>query len=160
VQTPRRRREQTGRKSNEPVVKVWTRNLQDVMECPLSRVRRVVRIGLRQEGRGASLSVALLDDAQMTELNKRFLGRDGATDVLAFPYGADDAVTGEILVNAELAARRACEHPHDAEGELMLYVVHGLLHLLGYDDHGEEATRVMRRREQEVLREAGYEVGV
>ncbi len=157
---PRSRAERTSRGRDGPAVKVWTRSLQDVVECPLSRVRRVVRIGLRQEGRGASLSVALLDDAQMTELNKRFLGRDRATDVLAFPYDADDAVTGEILVNAELAARRTGGDPCDVEGELMLYVVHGLLHLLGYDDHGEEDRRVMRRREQEVLREAGYEVSI
>ncbi len=132
---------------------------QAAIECPPEEIRRVVRIGLRMEGRTADLSIAVVDDEGIRRLNRRFLGRAGITDVLAFPYGsAGEKLEGEIVVNAELAARRAADMPHGPREDLMLYVVHGLLHLLGYDDHDEEDRRRMRRREQDVLTAAGYTV--
>jgi probable rRNA maturation factor len=95
----------------------------------------------------------------MAALHQRFLGRRKVTDVLAFPYEATSAlVSGEIVVNAELAVREAARRPHSAQDEVLLYVVHGLLHLLGYDDHKAADRRRMREREQAVLKAAGYEV--
>ena len=81
------------------------------------------------------------------------------TDVLSFAYSDEgEPLAGEIIVNAELAARQAAGRPHSAQDELMLYLVHGLLHLLGYDDHTEEDVGRMRRREHEVLAAAGRAV--
>lgn len=129
---------------------------QDVLKCPPQAVRRVLSEALRLEGRDAELSVALVGDGEMMELNSRYLGRAETTDVLAFPYGEDgDHIAGEIVVNAELAAREAAGRSHSAQDELMLYLVHGLLHLLGYDDHDPQATRRMRAREQAALKAAG-----
>ncbi|MGD2176069.1 MAG: rRNA maturation RNase YbeY [Candidatus Brocadiaceae bacterium] len=129
---------------------------QKAIDCEPAEIRRVVRTALRQEGRDAELSVALVGDELMTRLNRRFLGRDAVTDVLAFPYGSrDDCIEGEIIVNAELALRQSADRPHEAKDELMLYLVHGLLHLLGYDDHDPEQIRRMRDREQQVLSAAG-----
>lgn len=132
---------------------------QDALEVDPEEVRRVLLRALDLQKREATLSVVLTDDAEMRELNCRFTGRDSATDVLAFGYEVDaESVEGEIIVNAELAARRAESHPHSAQGELMLYLVHGLLHLAGYDDHEEGETRRMREEEQRVLDAAGYSV--
>ena len=100
--------------------------------------------------------MALVGDAEMAVLNERFLGSDAVTDVLAFPYESEGKfINGEIVANAELAVRESAARPHGAADELMLYVVHGLLHLLGYDDDSPEATQRMRRREQDILRAAG-----
>jgi probable rRNA maturation factor len=134
-------------------------NRQRSVQCPPKVVRKVLREALKLEGRDAELSVALVGDAEMTDLNRRFLGRDKVTDVLAFPYeDRGDAVVGEIVANAELAAREAAQRAHSAQDELMLYVVHGLLHLLGYDDHRLADRRRMREREQVILDSAGHAV--
>lgn len=132
---------------------------QSALECRPESVRDVLRCALQKEGRDAELSVALVDDRRMTALNREFLGRDDVTDVLAFPYGSEgDVVRGEIVVNAELAVRQAADRPHSAQDELMLYLVHGLLHLLGYDDRGPDEARRMRRREGAILKAAGRAV--
>jgi len=134
---------------------------QRAVECAQEDVRRVVETVLREEGRDAELSIALVEDRQMRELNRRFLRREGTTDVLAFPYGSDEGtVSGEIVANAELAAREAAVRPHGPDDELMLYIVHGLLHLLGYDDHDAEQAGRMHERERELLAAAGRRVEV
>jgi len=141
-------------------MKIEISNQQSKVDCSPQSVRRVLEATLREEGSDANLSVALVEDGRMLEMNRRFTGRSDVTDVLAFPYGSDEdgLLHGEIVVNADQALREATERPHGAEGELMLYLVHGLLHLLGYDDHDPEDSRLMRRREQRALRSAGYDV--
>jgi len=135
------------------------RDRQGALKCPRAAIRRTVAAVLRQEGKRAELSVALVGDPEMAGLNERYLGHAGPTDVLAFPYGTEgDCVRGEVVVNADRAVAEAQGRSHSAEAELMLYVVHGLLHLLGYDDAKPGKRREMRRREAELLAAAGYEV--
>jgi len=133
------------------------------------RVRRAVASVLRAEGcPSAEVSVALLDASAVSALNAQYLGRQVETDVLAFDLTdavrvSDDRrsercppLQGEVVVNVELARRLAAERGVDPEAELMLYVVHGCLHLLGYDDgEADEAAR-MHRREDELLVQMGY----
>ncbi len=132
---------------------------QDAVRLPEAEIRRALRTGLEMEARDAELSVALVGDEEIAELNRRFLARDGVTDVLAFSYeSSEDALNGEIVVNAELAVRVAASKPHGPEDELLLYIVHGLLHLLGYDDHDPDDTHRMRAREQDILTAVGRTV--
>jgi probable rRNA maturation factor len=132
---------------------------QRALECPRAAIRRVLRQGLKAEGKDAELSVALVGDEEMAALHKRFLGRRRVTDVLSFPYEVTGQfVSGEIVVNAELAIREAAQRAHSAQDELLLYVAHGLLHLLGYDDHKAAERRRMREREQAILKAVGCEV--
>ena len=134
---------------------------QNVLECPPAAVRRVAKAALADSGMRADLSVVLVDDAQMAELNERYRGQAGPTDVLAFPYAADgEHVEGEVIVNAERAVAEAASRGHSPEAELMLYVAHGVLHLLGCDDREPAQRRQMRARERAVLAQAGYEVDV
>ena len=93
--------------------------------------------------------VALVDDEKMAELHKRFLGKDGPTDVLSFPHG-------EIVVSADTALREAKEREISPVQELVLYVVHGALHLAGYDDRTPKKRAEMRAAERKVLNEMGY----
>ena len=130
-------------------------------ELPLRRrpIRRVVRQTLEEQGIGADLSIAVVADEEMADLNKRFLNRDGITDVIAFPYGKEAGrVCGEIVVNASQAVRQAAGRAHSAEDELLLYVVHGLLHLLGHDDHDPQRMRLMREAERRILEKCGKTV--
>ena len=95
---------------------------------------------------GAGVTVAFVSDRAMRELNRRWRGKRGTTDVLSFPSGqeeferAEGATLGDVIVSAEQAARQAAAHGLDFEGETAQLILHGLLHLCGYDhetDSGE-----------------------
>ncbi|MBE1492848.1 rRNA maturation RNase YbeY [Plantactinospora solaniradicis] len=104
----------------------------------------------------AELSVLLVDVEYMTELNHRWMGGDGPTDVLAFPMdegsvdhgpgevnGGEPALLGDIVLCPEVAAKQAAAAGHSSDDELHLLTVHGVLHLLGYDHAEPEEEREM-----------------
>ena len=105
----------------------------------------------------ATISVALVDDAAIHALNRRFLDHDWPTDVITFPLseGDEPVLAGELVVSAETAAATARAAGVAPWHELALYLVHGLLHLLGYDDSADDDRHAMRRREDEVLSRLG-----
>lgn len=139
--------------------RVQITNRQNCLEFDGDAVLEAISSVLRQEGRQADLSVAVVGREEIAELNGRFLRRDGPTDVLAFPYGEEEGMTvGEIVVCADVAVSEAAQRAHSAEDELLLYVVHGLLHLLGYDDHEAAGMARMRERECELLLAMGRPV--
>jgi len=134
-------------------------NQQDELTFAPAAVRELLRLALEEQKMEAELSVAVVGDEQMRELNAKFLGRNGPTDVLAFPYEkGPDRICGEIVVNASEAVRQAQHRPHSAEDELLLYVVHGLLHLIGYEDNDPRKRQTMRQRERLILRRCGRHV--
>ncbi|MBP5232587.1 MAG: rRNA maturation RNase YbeY [Planctomycetes bacterium] len=95
----------------------------------------------------AAVNLLVAGDEEITRLNVRYLRHDFTTDVISFPDGETvlrGAVQlGDIAVNAELAGRLAAENGWKPEQELALYALHGLLHLLGYDDHSEADYQAM-----------------
>ena len=98
------------------------------------------------------VSLAVVDDPTMHELNRRHLQHDYPTDVLSFVLAReDDVLDGEVIVSADTATNTAAEHGWSAEAELMLYFVHGCLHLVGYDDRSDEDRLTMRKKELHYL---------
>jgi probable rRNA maturation factor len=125
-------------------------------------LRDLCRRLLAQHGVEAGLSVCLVDNEAIRRLNARFRQEDEVTDVLAFPLDdeldpADGAMLGEVVVSVEKALDEAEARGIPAASELALYVAHGVLHLLGYDDHEPEDARRMREAEAKALAEAGLE---
>ncbi len=168
-------------------------------ECE-ARLRDAIESTLRRhQTLEARISVAVVDDTHIANLNRLHLNQEGATDVMAFDLrdnelerdshlapsrmgegirasgnrgserragahglqsvGSDPVshshVEGEIIVSADTAAREAHGRGHSFEAELALYVVHGTLHLLGYDDHDQEAADRMHEIEDEILTKLG-----
>mgnify|MGYP001420490809 CR=1 len=123
------------------------------------RIVAALRHVMKAEGVAAyDLSVALLDDRGIRRLNRRHLGHDYATDVLSFRLDGGtpgEPLTGEILLGAERAVKMARRLHADPEAELLLYAVHGGLHLVGYDDHGTRQARAMYARQAEHLAALG-----
>jgi probable rRNA maturation factor len=118
----------------------------------------VVRRALARQGIGrATICVLLVDDRRMATLHRQWLGLPGPTDVITFDLGGGlpDAIEGDIAVSVETARRVAREVGWSARHEAAYYVVHGLLHLAGYDDHEPTDRRAMRARERVLLRAAG-----
>ena len=122
-------------------------NLQ--LDIPDDLVNKAAGAALRHQSApaDADLTVVLTDDAQLHDLNRNYLGVDAPTDVLSFPSDQTDPQTGrrylgDILISVPRAARQAEAAGHAAEEEVQLLVVHGILHLLGYDhaDAKEHAT--------------------
>jgi probable rRNA maturation factor len=96
------------------------------------------------------LSVLLTDDDTMRDLNRRYRGVDAATDVLAFPQPGE-ALLGDVAISVETAQRQAARRRHSLDRELEILLVHGILHLLGWDDTTAQQRRRMLKRGDEVL---------
>ena len=105
------------------------------------------------------LSIAVVALDEMAELNLRFRGKEGPTDVLSFGcddpcavVGPDEPVTlGDVVIAPEVAESQAVEYGHTVEEELNLLLVHGVLHLLGYDHDSDEDAAAMQARERVLL---------
>ena len=102
--------------------------------------------------RSAEISIAIVDDETIHDLNRRYLKHDYATDVLSFVLDRDEGhLDGEVIASAETASRVGRQFSAPADDELLLYVVHGMLHLVGFDDQTPAAAKRMRKEEQKIL---------
>jgi probable rRNA maturation factor len=131
---------------------------QETVPIDRGRMREVVRAVLDGEGiADAEISLAFVDNETIHRLNKRYLDHDEPTDVLSFPLGEPKArkLAGELVIGAEVARAVSAEHGHDVQAELALYVIHGLLHLCGHDDHDAAGAGAMRQRERHYLAQLG-----
>jgi probable rRNA maturation factor len=119
-------------------------------------IRATAQAVLRGEAVDAGeISIAVVDDPTIHDLNRRYLDHDYPTDVLSFSLGDNASIEGEVIVSADTAAQKAVEFEIPAIDELLLYVVHGVLHLVGYDDRTDEDCLEMRARERQYLRQCG-----
>ncbi len=103
-------------------------------------------------------SIVLVDERAMADLHRRFLKRRGSTDVMTFPLELDSrgrALSGDIVICVPVARRRAGEHGARVRDELLLYALHGLLHLSGWDDRRQPEFERMHRTEDRILSRLG-----
>jgi probable rRNA maturation factor len=124
---------------------------------PLERAALAV---LAHGSTDGDISIVLTDDAQLHEMNRAYLGIDAPTDVLSFPASETDPDTGrrylgDILISVPRAEEQARTAGHSLEAEAQLLVVHGTLHLLGYDHAGAAEKTRMWKAQAEVLEELG-----
>lgn len=143
----------------QPEIEVEISNTQSHLHVNPAMLDRLVRMVLLAEDRPhAAISIAVVDNATIHAINRSHLAHDWPTDVITFPLGEPDepVLAGELVVSAEMACSSARELGFEAVDELALYVVHGLLHLCGYDDHDDPARAQMRKREDELLSLAGF----
>ena len=113
---------------------------------------------LEGEGiRDAKVAIAFVDNPHIHRLNKQFLNHDEPTDVLTFPSSPPGAkkLEGDIAIGMEIAREYAADRGHEVKLELMLYVVHGCLHLCGYTDTDDESAAEMRVKERQYLAQLG-----
>uniref|UniRef100_A0A7V3YKE9 Endoribonuclease YbeY n=1 Tax=Candidatus Caldatribacterium californiense TaxID=1454726 RepID=A0A7V3YKE9_9BACT len=109
-------------------------------------------LGSEHRDIAGTLAITFIDEENMRDIKRRFFQEDTVGDVVSFFYGEDpDGVWGEILVCVPRALEQSRERGVPLAEELMFLVVHGLLHLLGYDDDTEERRRLMMERAEELL---------
>jgi probable rRNA maturation factor len=145
------------------VTMVLIKNSQRLIKTDLRRLRRdserlLVSVNLR----GAEVGILLVNDRRMRELNRRYRGIDRTTDVLSFPVHeslkdigtGSEILIGDIVINLPLAARQSKDFGETVPGEVRRLLIHGFLHLLGFDhERSAYQARRMRTKERE-LRDA------
>ncbi|MBQ5369832.1 MAG: rRNA maturation RNase YbeY [Peptococcaceae bacterium] len=147
---------------------VFITNEQDKIEIPAEweeKINQVAAICLREEQLPEDVEVDLLfvDNEAIREINLEYRDKDSATDVLSFPmYEPDEEIDdeeevllGDIVISLERAQEQCEEYGHSLEREVMYLLVHGLLHLAGYDHMEEEDKKVMRAQEEKLLAQIG-----
>lgn len=133
------------------------------LDAPLDLITQVASAVLDDFGFShAELSIALVDDPTIRTLNRQYLEHDWETDVISFVLDLKESesggktLCGQLIVSTETAARVATELGHSMEMELVLYVIHGTLHLCGLDDHQPEDIAEMQRQEKKYLEQFGF----
>ena len=131
-------------------------NEQESMPVDAARFREAVGAVLQDAAVAeARIEILVVDDAAIQPINARFLGHDAPTDVVSFVLEREGRfLEGQIVLSAETAQRNAEEYHWPGEDEMLLYLVHGTLHLVGYEDTTEESWQEMRSRERKYL--AGF----
>ena len=136
-------------------------NLQKRVRVPVSKLKRLVALILKGEkAPDLVLSFAIVGNRRIRTLNRRFLNHDYATDVIAFALGEPGeagGVHGEIVVSAEYASREAKKRGIPVQEEMLRYVAHGVLHLLGYDDHTAAKKKKMWERQERYLKKVDFD---
>jgi len=138
--------------------KVSIASPQELVPLDRGRLREIARAVLAGENIGDyEISLAFVDNTTIHRLNKQFLDHDEPTDVLSFPLSDRGAkkLAGELVIGVEVALEQVKSRGHDVQAELALYVIHGLLHLCGYDDKKALHAKEMRKRERHYLQEMG-----
>ena len=118
----------------------------------LVRAHRLLGSPLRE------LSLALVADREMSKLHQRFMKNASPTDVLSFPLEENSrgrAISGEVVINVSEALRQSRRRGISAQNELLLYALHGMLHLKGLDDRTDSQYRAMHRLEDRILTQLG-----
>lgn len=142
------------------MIQIDIANKQRLLKLDRRQLRAAARSVLTAHGvDSAEISIAIVDDPAIHELNCRWLQHDYPTDVISFVLEERPGhLEGEIVASAETASQVASQlgaAPHD---ELVLYVVHGMLHLVGFDDQTPAAAQEMRDRECEIMNQLGLPI--
>ena len=141
-------------------MKIWVQNLQKHTRLNSRKLRKAAQRILAELGcPDAELSIAFMDDLQIRELNRQFLRRDRPTNVLAFPMKEGEFGTlaprllGDLAISVETAERQSNRFGLKGEGMILLLMIHGILHLLGYDhERSKKEARQMALKQRQLLR--------
>lgn len=123
------------------------------------QIRAWARAALNVDGmRGGQITIRLVDTEEGLALNREYRGKDYATNVLSFPYETEPVVQGDLVICAPVVAREAAEQGKTLEAHYAHLIVHGLLHLQGYDHEiGEDDAQRMEDKERAILASLGFD---
>ncbi len=139
---------------NQDSPKVAISSAQKAIRVPRKRIAELVAfVAQADRCRVADVDIAVVDSAKMAELNRRYLRCAGATDVLSFDLSEAPKIglSVQLIVCGDLAATEAATRGLTPARELMLYIVHGLLHVMGYEDQSVRGSVRMQARQEELL---------
>ncbi len=150
-------------KQEQDIVIQIIKNYKDIDTSPL-KIKKLAKALCHRFGKHGpadtryEISIAIVNDNEIRKLNREFLNSKAATDCLSFDLSDEEKGLKifDLVVNGEMAVRQANLRGHSSEAELALYITHGLLHNLGFDDSAKSQARKMHETEDEILQEFGY----
>ena len=116
------------------------------------RTNQWLRLAAESEIRRiADISIIFCSDPYILDINQKYLGHDYFTDIITFDYCEGYSLSGDLFISVDSVKENSIEYGTDFKDELNRVIIHGLLHLIGYDDHTVEETAVMRMKENYYL---------
>mgnify|MGYP006280948767 CR=1 FL=1 len=141
------------------MIQIDINNKQDKIEIDQNYkklFKKIAKIAADMENyESGTVSVALIRNDEIRELNKKFRNKNESTDVLSFPM--DEKIWGDIIISVDKVIEQAEEYGHSIKRELIYLYTHGILHLLGYDHKEDSDKKIMRQKEEEILSEFGLQ---
>ena len=135
-------------------------NLSEQKDLDLDKLEKLVNtICARFNIKNALIDISIVESEEIKKLNKKFLNRNQTTDCISFDLSDDDNDTPKlftIIVNAQKALKEAKARKHTTQAEIALYITHGILHNLGFDDSTATQAQKMHQTEDEILQQLGY----
>ena len=98
-----------------------------------------------------NIAIIFCSDGYLLDVNRKYLGHDYYTDIITFDYCEGERLSGDLFISVDSVRENAVEYGTEFANELNRVMVHGLLHLIGYDDHTEEDVKTMREKENQYL---------
>ncbi|MDP2044244.1 MAG: rRNA maturation RNase YbeY [Candidatus Omnitrophota bacterium] len=136
-------------------MKITIKNLQNKLAIRPVRIKKLITHILKGEGRKESgcINICFVDNPLIKEFNIKFLKTSSSTDVLAFNLNNEKSkiLLADIMISTDTAINNARKFKTTSDYELMLYVAHGILHILGYDDRTKTQMKRMRKKEAEYV---------
>lgn len=115
-------------------------------------IKKWIKTVIEQNGkRCKDINIIFCSDPYLLEINKQFLGHDYYTDIITFDYCEGKNISGELYISVDTVKANAVEYEQSFDTELYRVIIHGILHLLGWDDHSEEDIKEMRKAEDSAL---------
>jgi rRNA maturation RNase YbeY len=152
----------SSRRDQDIVIQI-TKNFKGI-NISADKIKKLSKAVCRRFGKLEStdikyhIGIVIVDDNEIQKFNREFLNRRVSTDCISFDLSDDQErqKVFDLVVNGQMAVRQAKLRGHSSEAELVLYITHGLLHNLGFDDSTKSRARKMHETEDEILQEFGY----
>lgn len=130
-------------------MKITIIDLQNKLSLHQTKIKQLVRKILRGEkiNKSGWLNICFVNNRMIKNHNKKFHKTSGSTDVLAFDSGSKQSILADIMISTDTAVKQAHDFKTSSEYELSLYVAHGILHILGYNDQTAAQIKLMRKKE-------------
>lgn len=135
-------------------MKITIKNLQNKLSIHPLKIKNLINKIIKGEKRKESgwINICFVDNSRIKKFNAKFLKTNSATDVLAFNLGdGKEIILADIMISTDKAIEQAGNFKTNPNYELLLYIAHGVLHILGFDDHTKNQIKIMRKKESEYV---------
>jgi len=132
-------------------MKIWLNKCRFLKDQEREKILKTVKKILKDKKRDGEISITFVDNKTIRKLNKRYRGKDLPTDVLSFELNNSEFIIGDIYISEEIARIQAKDNGYSLFDEIFLLVIHGVLHLLGYDHNTMKESRKMRKEEEKYM---------
>lgn len=133
------------------MIRYFTQDIDFVLKAKSGHREWLKAVALEENRRLGEISVIFCSDTYLLDINRKYLGHDYYTDIITFDYSEGDKISGDLFISVDTVRSNSEYYSTGFEDELDRVIVHGLLHLIAYDDHTDEQSAVMRAKENYYL---------